>query len=225
MSIARGIPVHPYTVSVVIEAILAIVAAIIAGVAGCSLSGMSTSILEKHGATKLSTIVILACALVLAIILTRYTLPILIRRVKLKRGPGAAQNVIPRNGALAFALTTYVLNYVVVGTGITILVILLLPSQHQQWLLLTGSFAFAWVIGFLAPGAPAGLGVREGLMLALLSFSYTAPDALLIVIALRLATTLGDILCFIAGSAALFLTGRSARAHTANHSMGNDNEA
>lgn len=217
MSIGRGIPLRPYSVSVIVEAVLALVAAIITGVAGCGLSGMGTAILEQHGTMKLSTIVILAGALLLAIILARHAIPLLLRRLKSKHGMDDGRNMLPRNGALAFALITYVLNYAVLGVGVTIMAMLLLPSQPPQWLLLTGSFALAWVIGFLAPGAPAGLGVREGLMLGLLQFSYSAPDALLLVIALRLATTLGDILCFFAGSGALFLAGRRASAHAANN--------
>jgi hypothetical protein len=225
MSIRRGIPVRPYTISVVIEAVLAVVAATITGVAGCGLSGMSADILARHGITQLSTITTLACVFVLAIILARRLLPALLRQLASKRGENAARNILPRDGVLAFALSTYILNYAVLGAGFTIMVMLLLPDQHAQWLLLTGSFALAWVVGFFAPGAPAGLGVREGLMLALLQFSYARPDALLIVIALRLATTLGDIVCFLAGSAAFFLTDRRAPVHAANPSPGRDHEA
>lgn len=225
MSIGRGIPVRPYTVSVMVEAVLALVAAIIVGVTGCGLSGMSAGILERHGTGKLSTIVILACALLLAIILARHALPIVLRRLKPDRDPDSAKNVLPGNGALLFALVTYVLNYAVLGAGVVIMVLMLLPGQHSQWLLLTGSFALAWVVGFLTPGAPAGLGVREGIMLALLQSTYSGPDAILIVIALRLATTLGDILCFLVGFAAFLLTGRHPPTHTTNRSMSTNNEA
>lgn len=225
MSIGRGIPLRPYTISVVIEAILAIVAATLIGVAGCGLAGMNAGILARHGATQLYVIVILAGAFALAIVLARRALPAMLRRLAAERGENATNSMLPRNGVLAFALSTYLLNYIVLGTGVTIMVMLLLPDMHAQWLLLTGSFALAWVIGFLAPGAPAGLGVREGLMLAMLQFSYARADGLLIVIALRLATTLGDILCFLAGSTAFFLTDRRASPHAANYSPGNDHEA
>jgi hypothetical protein len=205
---------------VVSEAVLAVLAATITGVAGCGLSGMSTGILKGHGAMAFPAVLILAGAFVLAAILARRTLPILLRRLAPKPDLDGAHHPMPRKSGLAYALVAYILNYLVFGTGITIMVMMLLPGQHAQWLLLTGCFALAWVIGFFAPGAPAGLGVREGLMLALLQFSYTRPDALLIVIALRLATTVGDILCFLAGSAALFLSGGRARRNAADHSIG-----
>jgi len=225
MSIRRGIPVRPYTISVLVEALLAVVAATITGVAGCALSGAGASILDRHGATRLTTIVVIACVIVLAIMLAQKTLPAVLRRFTSKDRTYGAPNVLPRNRALASALISYILNYIVFGAGITIMAMLLLPGQQAQWALLTGSFALAWVVGFFTPGAPAGLGVREGLMLALLQFSYARPDALLIVIALRLATTLGDILCFLAGSAAFFLTDMRASARVTHDVPGNDHEA
>lgn len=221
MSLARGIPLRPYGISVLCEAVLAVLAAIVTGIVGCGLAGMNTGVLKGHGAMELPAILILAGAFVLAAILGRRMLPVLLHRLAPKLDLDSAHNVMPRKGVLAYALLFYVLNYLVFGAGITIMVLMLLPAQHAQWLLLTGCFALAWVIGFFAPGAPAGLGVREGLMLALLQFVYTRPDALLIVIALRLATTVGDILCFLGGSAALFSSGWRPRGSAANHSIGN----
>lgn len=51
-----------------------------------------------------------------------------------------------------------------------------------------------WLLGFVAPGAPGGLGVREAVMLMLLKPVIPAVDALLLVLALRLVTLFGDLL-------------------------------
>lgn len=219
MSLGRGIPLRPYSISVVSEAVLAVIAATVIGVSGCAMSGMSTTILRQHGTTALPIIIVLVCASALMIILARHMLPRVLQQLALRQHNDGTPVSLPRNGALAYALVAYLLNYVIFGVGITVMVLLLLPGQQAQWLLLTGSFALAWVIGFFAPGAPAGLGVREGVMLTLLHFSYSKPDALLIVIALRLATTAGDIFCFAAGSAALLLLRRRTHASAAkpNH--------
>ena len=75
----------------------------------------------------------------------------------------------------------------------------LLPAERHDGPLLTGSFALAWAGGFLAIGAPAGFGVREGLMLAMLRSSYSGPDALVLIIAHRLATIAGDTACLLVG--------------------------
>jgi uncharacterized membrane protein YbhN (UPF0104 family) len=55
------------------------------------------------------------------------------------------------------------------------------------------------VVGFVTPGAPGGLGVREGLMLLMLAPVYSTASAGILVIALRIATTLGDVLILIMG--------------------------
>lgn len=224
MSLSRGIPLRPYSISVVSETVLAVIAAAFIGVAGCAMSGMSAAILKQHSAVTMPTLIVLACASALAIILTWHMLPRLLQRLTARQHKDGVHVALPRIGTLIHALIAYLMNYAIIGIGITAMVLLLLPDQQAQWPLLTGSFSLAWVIGFFAPGAPAGLGVREGLMLALLKFSYNQPDALLIVIALRLATTAGDIFCFAAGSTALFLRRRRIRTSAVNHPIGNDHE-
>jgi uncharacterized membrane protein YbhN (UPF0104 family) len=57
------------------------------------------------------------------------------------------------------------------------------------------------VIGFVTPGAPAGLGVREAVLLLLLAHGMGAANASLLILTLRIATTLGDMLCFVIGLA------------------------
>ncbi|HUV97557.1 MAG TPA: lysylphosphatidylglycerol synthase domain-containing protein, partial [Acidobacteriaceae bacterium] len=225
MSLGRGIPLRPYSISVVSEAVLAVIAATLVGTVGCGMSGPGMRLLLRHhGTLALPVLLVSACALALGIMLARRILPSLLHRFASKQHDSDARGTLPGNRVLASALITYVLNYLVFGTGITVMTLLLLPGQPSQWLLLTGGFALAWVIGFFAPGAPAGLGVREGLMLALLQFSYSPPDALLIVIAMRLATTAGDILCFLAGSAALFLSGRTIGVRAATRLTGDHHE-
>jgi len=217
MSMGRGIPPRPYGVTVVIEMVLAVLAAAVTGFAGCGLAGVGGSEWQKHSSAVVPFIALLACGFILAITMGRRLVPRLLERLQ----PGAydsGQVALPGNSALVYAFVTYMLNYALFGAGITMMAVLLLPGQDASWLLLTGSFALAWVIGFFAPGAPAGLGVREGLMLALLQLMYSQPDALLIVIALRLATTLGDVLCFSLGIIFLSTSGKPTKSgNTFNH--------
>lgn len=75
-------------------------------------------------------------------------------------------------------------------------------------LLLAGSFSLAnlaltaclylwcWLAGFIVPGAPGGLGVREALMLTALAPVMGAEQALVISFASRAVTVLGDLLFF-----------------------------
>lgn len=64
---------------------------------------------------------------------------------------------------------------------------------------LTALFAVAWVAGYLVPGASAGLGVREALMLVLLDPLVGPAVAVGLSVSLRIATTVGDALVFVLG--------------------------
>jgi glycosyltransferase 2 family protein len=52
-----------------------------------------------------------------------------------------------------------------------------------------GAYAFAWLVGFLVPLAPGGLGLRDGLVAASLG-----PAAAVV---LRIASTLGEVIAFV----------------------------
>jgi hypothetical protein len=57
-------------------------------------------------------------------------------------------------------------------------------------------FIIAWLIGFATPGSPAGLGVREAVLITLLD-SPSIEDTLLVAVLIsRIVTVLGDMLFF-----------------------------
>lgn len=58
----------------------------------------------------------------------------------------------------------------------------------------------AWLIGYVTPGAPGGLGTREAALSLLLAPSQGASAALLATVLFRAVTTLGDIVCFLISS-------------------------
>ncbi len=57
----------------------------------------------------------------------------------------------------------------------------------------TGAFAVAWLAGLLAVYAPGGLGVREAVLVALLSSRIGAADALVVAAGSRLSMLLADV--------------------------------
>ncbi len=62
---------------------------------------------------------------------------------------------------------------------------------------LAGAGIIAWLVGYLTPGAPGGIGTREAALIALLSY-LNQEDTVLIATALfRVVTTLGDVLLFL----------------------------
>ncbi|MBN1141559.1 MAG: flippase-like domain-containing protein [Deltaproteobacteria bacterium] len=64
---------------------------------------------------------------------------------------------------------------------------------------LTCLFSLAWLAGYITPGAPGGLGVREAMMVLLLTPVLGGGAAVGLGMTLRVTTTMGDILAFALG--------------------------
>ncbi len=74
--------------------------------------------------------------------------------------------------------------------------------EPATWVLMGGAYVVAWLIGLVTPGAPAGVGVRELVLLLLLKHFVTEADLILIVLLGRIVTVVGDVLFF---SASFFI--------------------
>lgn len=59
-----------------------------------------------------------------------------------------------------------------------------------------GAYILAWLVGLVTPGAPAGVGVREAVLLFLLEKLILPGDLLLAITAGRIVTVLGDFIFF-----------------------------
>ena len=57
----------------------------------------------------------------------------------------------------------------------------------------------AWLAGYATPGAPGGLGVREAVLVAVLTAADAGALAILAAALHRLVTTVGDLVCFLIG--------------------------
>lgn len=94
-------------------------------------------------------------------------------------------------------LLAYAGNYLMVGLGIWLLALSLGLGEQISFSLATAAFALSWALGFLAPGAPAGLGAREGIMLLILQGHGDADKILLLVLLSRAVSMAGDFLTFL----------------------------
>ena len=198
MSLARGIPARPLAVTVILETLLVIAAAVVMGVGTGLLSEVGLQAVRRHGA-QLALIGMLVVLAIAGLFVFRRAAPALLRRFAPRYAPALDGTLLPSQASLARAFVLYCCMYVCMGIGLIVLAHFLLPdAPHDYWLLIA-VFALAWVVGFVTPGAPGGLGVREGLMLLMLAPVFSAASASVLVIALRIATTLGDVLILIAG--------------------------
>ena len=193
MSLTRGIPARPLAVSLILETLLVIAAAIAMCVGAGALSEVGRDLLRAHG-LQLGLIALLVIAAVAGLYALRRIAPWLLHRLAPKYAPVLDDTLVPPRAVLARAFVMYCITYVGTGIGLILLARFLLPSAPHDYWLLIAVFALAWVVGFVTPGAPGGFGVREGLMLLMLAPVYTTAAASVLVIALRIATTLGDAL-------------------------------
>lgn len=99
---------------------------------------------------------------------------------------------------LLLALLQYVLFFGLMGTALA--VIARNPGISYAFDLV-GVAALSWAAGFLAVGAPAGVGVREAVFTLLLADKLGEPGALALATAFRLVTFGGDAVAFLAGAA------------------------
>lgn len=152
-------------------------------------------------------LIVAISAAALAIMLAAPRLTGLIARLRANNGTtaGIVMHVHPGWLTALRCYLAYALNFALVGAGLWLVARALspMPLTAGDLVLLTGAFAGSWMLGFLAPGAPAGLGVREAVLSLWLGTTFDATLAVSLVIVLRIATTLGDLLNFGWGSIAL----------------------
>ncbi|MBR3281995.1 MAG: flippase-like domain-containing protein, partial [Ruminococcus sp.] len=70
--------------------------------------------------------------------------------------------------------------------------------ELSELLTLTGAFMFAWIIGFVTPGAPGGIGIREGVMLFVCGDEHSE-KIVLFVLVMRIASVIADVTAFAIG--------------------------
>jgi hypothetical protein len=58
------------------------------------------------------------------------------------------------------------------------------------------AFGISWLLGTITPGAPAGAGVRDGMIILILSGSLGEPTSILVSLIMRITTILGDVIFY-----------------------------
>ena len=61
---------------------------------------------------------------------------------------------------------------------------------------LIATFAISWLAGFITPGAPSGIGIRETILVVSLDKIFPGGQGVLIAILFRIITVAGDVLFF-----------------------------
>lgn len=196
----KGMLVKTLTVTVIQETILTVAASVLVGLTMLAASGPGLTQLPEGSRVVLAWLVPMLLAAVVALASVR--LP----PDKLAQGKNSILRLLGRMGGLPGArialppLAIYSCNYLMVGLGLWLLARAAGLPATLDFPLVCAAFALSWLLGFLAPGAPAGLGVREGILVVLLAGSAPDEQLLAFVLLARLATMLGDLLSFTLGT-------------------------
>jgi glycosyltransferase 2 family protein len=97
-----------------------------------------------------------------------------------------------RGRHLALATAVNVPAWAATGLGAFVLIDGMESSKDAGFLWLTAVYALAWLVGFVLPALPGGLGARDGMLVALLATRFGAGVASALAIAVRLANTIGE---------------------------------
>jgi glycosyltransferase 2 family protein len=97
-----------------------------------------------------------------------------------------------------FVLFLYTINWLFFGLAFYFFINSIIVFSFNNYFYSTGAFALSGLIGFLAIFAPAGLGVREGVLILTLSYIIPSAVASIIAITSRIWITIADIIIFLA---------------------------
>lgn len=190
-----GLAGRPVVASLVFESAVAVVAALVIGAVGLWDDGHFwwTTLRQLRSPGRIA-----AGAAVLAVaVLGAWLLAGASRREPQDDGgPQRALGPLP----LALALVLLVVSFLLYGQ----MVLVVMESgfgrgegaasalAQATWSRVTVAFALAWVLGFLTPGSPGGLGVRETVLVLLLAPMTGPARALVLALVLRVLTVVGD---------------------------------
>lgn len=210
---ARGVPMPAVVASLGYEALLAFLAA--AAIAAVALLWEGSD--DRTNATigVLTLLLLLTSGLLLLPRITQ-CLP----TGRFRRMFEALNGVSRGSQGLCFAI--YIVNYILVGLGLALIAWALPDIAPTGLAHYVGAFAVAWTAGFLIPGLPAGLGMRESVLIVLLAPSIGMTSAVALATLHRLSTTAGDLIAAAAGFSLLWW--ERARPLSAGLLGGNDDE-
>ena len=150
----------------------------------------------------------LAVPVILAVLHPRLLNPLLDRLLRLARRPALEHRVSGR--AITLSLAWSLLYWGLVGLQIWILVVGMGVPALKALAPSIGGFAFAWSVGFLIIIAPAGAGVRDVILAAMLTPIMDVGLATAVALVSRVLTVVADLL--VAALAGWFGRGRAAAA-------------
>lgn len=198
LCLRAGMSTKSLFVTAVQETILTVAASLLVGLTMLSFTPSAARFAQLPPAM-LHTFIVLV---VVAVIGVFFIASVRLDPDRMQGHPNRLLRLIGRFGGLPgpaltlVALIAYACNYLLVGAGLWLVGIAIGAPPSMGLATITAAFALSWTLGFLAPGAPAGLGAREAVMLLFLHGSATPEMLITFVLLARLVSMLGDGLSF-----------------------------
>lgn len=78
------------------------------------------------------------------------------------------------------------------GVGFVVIAVAMTDIGSSAWLPFAAAYTLAGAVGILAVFVPSGLGVREAVIVVIVSYYVSVPEAIILSLVARLCSTLGD---------------------------------
>jgi glycosyltransferase 2 family protein len=191
-----GLPLDAVVGSMLLDMLL-----VIAAGAACSLPAVQilVEVTSHQAASRFRTLgMVIAATAIIGMVIVLFPA---VRRVTARQASHIQRLIRPSKlPLLAAAWAAHCINFLAGGTALFLLCSTFAGSvAAHYWMGVVGVYSAAWLLGFLVPGAPAGLGVREIVLMLGLGPLFGPEPATAAAAALRLITTLGDGLVFVLG--------------------------
>ena len=110
-------------------------------------------------------------------------------------------SVLCKNGIVTICMNIVVYAGLSILTTAIYMVVLLVLERSlytiDVWFMMAGAILVSWILGFITPGAPGGIGVREAVLIVLLEGILSEDTIILGVIVNRVVSILGDLLAMV----------------------------
>lgn len=186
-----GIPTEAIVLSMGVETLLFSLTAAIIGAVGLSINNKSlVYIILRQKSNELTIISLVTISLILILTFSVILFPRLKDWIRQR-----SVYFHPKRIGASILLCT--ISFILYGMFISLLMSTLWGLNSDfKWYQFTWGFALAWFLGFIVPGAPGGIGIREVVFFELYAQELGEGVVLGLALVIRVFTILGDLLAF-----------------------------
>ncbi len=193
LALKKNIPHVEVATATIIDVMMTVLAAAIISVV--FLSHFILSFLGQHSQT-IKIVLLIAFIVLIALLIVIYLLR---NKLKLKTRKYSYLLRPKTLKTLLFCLVYYIIVMMISSLMYMLVLIFVLniPLDFSLFFKLFSAYTLSWLIGFITPGAPAGIGIKEAVMVAVSGGLINVDIITLSMVVFRVLSTLSDALGFV----------------------------